>query len=471
MGSLTYEPQKIVSITTRNNIKLLPLTCNYVESLVRGIGLPQERVNTVRIIVENVLKRRIINAYQGIGEIMLDILVGLDKVVLEIKDKGVPYWIDIKRELETLPLKADMYQLKKLGTEGQCFGMCFYLPSDIDIMSFKKQADIEEELLDSNLSIRPVHATEKEIIEIIKCIHSNYGYGYINHKVYDPKQMKAILEEGSQWSYIGVNDHEQVMAHVSLAFHDDFPSMPELGGLVSKPYCRGHNVAGRMVDAVCEAGKKTDINGIFAMPVAFHPISQKILNKEGFTPTGILLHYVTPESTGEYADGDRRLDVCICAKLFKNDEIIRICVPEEHRAFVKKLYKKLGSDCEFTEASHPSGEGSFSMRYDTEISVGQLMVDSAPSDMQGDLDAMMHDFSRNHIAMIEAYVNISDPSAQYVYDQLKQRGFFFSGILPGSSRGEYMIMQNLMGSDVEWDKIVAIGGYSEILSYVGEHML
>lgn len=178
--------------------------------------------------------------------------------------------MDVKDELESLPLQADVYRLKKLGTDGQCFSMTFYLEPDIDIMAFKKQDAVTERLRDNNLRIRPVGADEREITEVMKCIYSNYGYGYINHKIYDLQQMKAILTEGKQKSYIGVNDHNQIMAHASLAFHEDFPGMPELGGLVSKPYCRGHNVAGRMVNAICEAGKDSSINGIFAMPVAFH---------------------------------------------------------------------------------------------------------------------------------------------------------------------------------------------------------
>ena len=470
MDIQTYEPQKIASITIRNNINLLPLNCNYLQAMVSHIGMSEEKTKTIRLLTENVLKRRIINAYPGIGEITMDILVGLDRLIVEISDQGVPYWVDIKKELESLPRKADVYQLKKLGTEGQCFSMCFYLEPEIDVMAFKKQDGIEESLLDSNLQIRPVQPVEEEIIEIIKCIHSNYGYGYINHRIYDLEQMKAILAEGNQWSYIGINDHKQIMAHASLAFHDDFKQMPELGGLVSKPYCRGHNVAGRMVEALCEAGKRKGVNGIFAMPVAFHPMSQKILNKQGFVPTGVLLHYVTPESTGEYADGDRRLDVCICAKLFKTAAPLKISVPMEHQPFVKDLYRKLGTACEFLPEMPPAGAGNFRIRYEKEISVGQLFVENAPADFDKDLDAMLGDFSRNNIAMAEAYVNISVPSAETVYRLLRDRGFFFSGILPGSSNGQYMILQNLMGHPVEWEKIVVIEGYDALLQYVKDHV-
>ena len=37
--------QKIVSITTLNNIKLIPLTCSYAQQLALGIGMSDEHVN------------------------------------------------------------------------------------------------------------------------------------------------------------------------------------------------------------------------------------------------------------------------------------------------------------------------------------------------------------------------------------------------------------------------------------------
>ncbi len=465
----TIEPQKIVSLTIRNNIKLLPLTCNYVKSLVEGIGMTKEQVETIAFSTEYVLKRRILNAYKGIGEITLNILVSIDKIWIEIADKGVPYWVDdneIQQRISKLPVEMRTCHLKKLGTEGQCFSMCFNIAPDIDITAFKKQDDIEEELLDTNLNIRPTKATEKDINEVVKCIYSNYGYGYQFHKIYDLEQMKAIINEGKRWSYFGINDHEQIMAHISLAFSDDFPNIPELGGLVCKPYCRGHNVASRMVKAVCDYSQDKGINGIYAEPVAFHPISQKMLNRNNFIPTGLKLHYLVPESAGTYADGDRRMDVFVCAKLFDTDKVRKICVPDDHRDFISDTYKKLGVECEFISQSKPTDDGEFIMRLDREVCVGQIIVDKTPANFENDLSGFMKEFSKNGIMMVEANINMNDSGAVTAYEKFKEQGFIFGGILPGSDKGEYMIMMNLMDIPVEWDKLVAIEGYDEILSYI-----
>lgn len=39
--------QKIVSITTRNNIKLTPLTCSYAQQLALGIGMSEARATVI----------------------------------------------------------------------------------------------------------------------------------------------------------------------------------------------------------------------------------------------------------------------------------------------------------------------------------------------------------------------------------------------------------------------------------------
>ena len=463
----TFEPQKIVSITMRNNLNLVPPTCSYVESLVRRIGMSEEKTKLILAHVENVLNKRIETAYYDEGDISLDILVGLDRIVLEVRDQGIPYWIDIQEEIETSSYRADSYQLD-LGTEGQKFSMCFYLEPGIDINEYDSPETQEAVMLDDNLNIRRVIANERDIVEVLRCIHSNYGYGYINRQVYDMNHMKALLAEERQWSYLGYNDHNQILAHMSVAFHDDFPGIVELGGLVCKPFCRGHNVANRLSEAVCKDIEASGVNGVFGMAVAFHPISQKLSLRQGFVPTGIMIHYVVPESTGEYRDGDRRQECCLCTKLF-NSKTYKISVPEEHQEFIRGLYKKMGCDCEFLPAAELSGQTDFRVEMVSEIGMGKIFIENANSDFEKKLKGMLKDFARNKIAMVEVFVNMSNPSAANIYEMLRKQGLFFSGIMPGTEKGEYMIMQHLMGNPVEWDKIVTIGDFTEVMQYVKEH--
>ena len=93
--------------------------------------MSEERAAVISEVIRVVLTRRMTYAYQGIGEITLDILVDLDRLELEIADKGLPYWVDLEKELAQYPKGADQYRLKKLGREGQHFTPTGVLVHDV----------------------------------------------------------------------------------------------------------------------------------------------------------------------------------------------------------------------------------------------------------------------------------------------------------------------------------------------------
>lgn len=466
----TFSPIKATSMTMRNNVKLIPLACNFVGEFARHLGFSdEEKVTTILIWVKEVLTRRMTNGFKGVGEVTLELSVGMDRLVIDVIDKGAPYWIDIVSQVNIYPRKADEFIMKKLGVNGQCLRMVFYFSPDVDVLSLRKQDDLEEVLLDSNLKIQRVSENDAEITEVMKCIYYTYGYAYPNYKVYDIDQMKAILAEGRQWSYVGVNDHGQILGHVALSFHDDFPGVPEVCALVSKQFCRGHNVAGRLVEQACQNAESEGVNGLFAIPVAFHPYSEKVFQRLAFVPTGIFLHYVPSSCTVEYDGEERRLDAFVCAKIFKQKPGLQLCVPDEHREFIDRLYHKLGMTHDFVEASDLFDETKYSMGYNSQIGICEVTVDRVGRDFGEEFEMWFKDCYKNNVEMMKVYLNMQDTSAVKGYELLKEKGFFFTGILPGADSGEYLIMQNLMGQTMEWDKVVVIESYQELFDYVRSH--
>lgn len=469
---MDYNLQKIVSLTTRNNIKLAPLAYEYVKSFARGIGMSEERSENIAYLTREALERRILNGYKGIGEVTLDILVGLDRIQVEIADHGIPYWVDIQNERKNYTIRPDEFSIKKMGAEGQRFCMAFYLEPDINILDFKKQDDIPEELLDESFQVHRVQSDEKEITEIMRCIYYNFGFDYPNCRIYETPHLSKLLESGRQWSYLGTNDHGQVLGHVSLAFHDEFPGMPEIGSLVSKQFCRGHNVAGRLVEQLCKDAKESGVPGAYAVPVAFHPFSQKIFNRQGFTPVGMILHYLPAKNAWDYAEGDRRMDMFVCAKMFHDPGKKTIYVPDKHREFISGIYKNLHVECDcrtIASSDAVTGESQYSVSQDQNLKMAEFLIDHISDGFEEDLEQTMDDFRRNGMELAKVYLNISDPSAIRAYEILEQNGYYFGGILPGCETGEYMMMGHLMGIPMEWNRIVPDGGNQEILDYIRKH--
>lgn len=469
--------EKIVSVTMRNNIKLLPLTFEYVKNFACGIGMPEKKGENIARLTCTALERRMLNAYKGIGDITLEILVGLDRMQIEIADRGIPYWVDIRSEQKNAPILPDEFAVRKLGRDGQRFCLTFYLDPDIDILSFKKQDDINEELLDESFHVHRVLSDDREITEIMRCIYFNYGFDYPNCRIYETPHLRRLLEAGKQWSYLGTNDHGQILGHVSLAFHDEFPGMPEIGALVCKPFCRGRNVAGRMVEHLCEEAKSAGVQGAFAVPVAFHPYSQKIFDRQRFIPTGMILHYLPAKNAWDYADGDRRMDMFVCARMFRDPGSKTVYVPEKHRAFISGLYQNLGightcltsADASAGASADAGTENRYCVNYDRNLLTAEFLIDHISEGFEEDLNDTMQDFRRNKMELIKVYLNISDPSAVKAYEILENNGYFFTGILPGCTAGEYMMMTHLMEIPMKWDRITPVGAYRDIMDYIREH--
>lgn len=274
--------------------------------------------------------------------------------------------------------------------------MAFYLESDINILVFKKQDDVQEELLDESFQVRRVQSDEKEITEIMRCIYYNFGFDYPNCRIYETPHLSKLLESGNQWSYLGTSDHGQALGRVSLAFHDEFPGMPEIGSLMSKQFCHGHNVAGRMVEQLCKEAQDAGVPGAYAVPVAFHPFSQKIFNRQGFTPVGMILHYLPAKNAWDYAEGNRRMDMFVCAKMFHDPDKKTIYVPEKHREFVSGIYKNLNVGCDSRTCAPSdtlSGNSGYSVSQDQNLKMAEFLIDHISDAFEEDLAQTMEDFS------------------------------------------------------------------------------
>lgn len=52
-----------------------------------------------------------LNGYKGIGEITLHVLMGLDRIQVEIEDREIPYWVDIQNERQNHTIRPDEFSI------------------------------------------------------------------------------------------------------------------------------------------------------------------------------------------------------------------------------------------------------------------------------------------------------------------------------------------------------------------------
>ena len=188
--------KKIASIEIWNKKFYLAPVLDFLDSIVRNHSdMEYSKYSRLRYVVGEVLENRIKKAYPGnSGTLEVEFYLNDSWFEVSIKDKGEPAWtdfsynhqnIDIRNNQELrnyiLDLWVDEIGMEKLGNEGQ---RIYIRVKILNPIQFKEPDPYPEiEVLDTNISIRPVE-TEEDVIEAIRCIYSEYGYSYAYDRLY-----------------------------------------------------------------------------------------------------------------------------------------------------------------------------------------------------------------------------------------------------------------------------------------------
>ena len=466
--------RKISSIEIYNNKFYLGAVMNFLDAIVANhTSHDFGRYNRLRYVVGELLKRRIENAYPGAqGMIVFEIYLTDEYVEVSIKDKGVPVWTDFaydKEHIDTsneetmqnflMDFMVDGFGIEKLGKDGQ---RIYVRMNILHKIAFKKPEPYPDiEVLDTNITIKPVE-TYEDAIEAIRCIYSEYGYSYSYEKLYYIDSFMAAIKNKEIMSFLAVNEHGQTAGHFALAFSDTFRNMPEISTVVTRKEFRGLGLFAKFMDYSMELGRKHGFRALMGQPVAFHPFSQKAFLRAEFTATSVLLAYIDSAIESEYNPNKQRLDLFASVKMLDSSAHSTLYPPKEIRAFTDGIFAKLGCSYELRDDEKLSDSTAVNIETSSRMKSTKILLMSAAEDLEHILLDAVKDSLKGHNEMIEIFISMNDPSCGYAYRTAQKCGFSFSGLLPGSEKADYIVMQILVGSDCSYDHLVTVGEFEEI---------
>jgi serine/threonine-protein kinase RsbW len=472
---------KIATISILDDVKLLPGILHFIDHIAGQFDFPQKKLLKFKVAYETMIADRLANAYQHGGTIDIDIILTASMLEVFVRDKGMPYWYN---DSEYDPEKADSDAeglesflianmcdksgSEKLGYDGQRMFVQLNFPSPLDLHNAERQPSDERVPDDVIVSIRETLGTEKDIIAAITCIYDEYRYTYGYESLYYPENFKQLISAGKLHSFLAVGDNGAIAGHYCLSASDDMPGMPEWATVVVRHPFRGRHI----FDSMCAHGitmaSQSGALAIITQPTAYHTATQHVAGKYGYTATGFLFQYVYSAMESEYNTDGRRLDLSIAVKLLTEERSGTAYIPEEHSTFIKSIYKKLGAEYEFPKAFQP--EQATLMKYEVNglMKNGRVIVSLSGNDFAKALAHATGDLRRNNVEMVEMLINMSDPAAPFAYEAAKRYGYFFTGLMPGGGKGDYLVMQNLFWSEVDANSIAVTGEYAELLQYLVE---
>ncbi len=464
--------KKLSTIEFLNYPKMIPAVLAYVDEILRFTDMDKARSMKFRIACEEIIAKRVAGAFEGEGSLYADISLSQTQLEFAIRDKGEPYWVtgseynpDLSETGELSGLEyymvfnmADSAGLEKLGREGQRFFIRNLLNLNVEPIKTPPETHPPK---DTDFRVVTV-CEDAEINEAMSCIYNEYGYTYSYEQLYFTESFKRMIEAGFFNSFLIANDHGEIAGHYGLACTDTLKGMPEVCTVVVKRNFRGLGIANTMFAEAVNSARELGGNAVCSQPTAFHTGTQHICIKLGFTATGFLFYYVNSDVQSEYNKTGTRLDLTMCVKLF-NPMTYKVYCPDEITAFTGKILDRVGMTGEFLPSQPATGESEVEMSVNNRALSAKITVTRAGTDFEASMQSMMKSFEKMRVEMAELMLLLEDSSAPHAYDVLKNMGFIFTGVLPGSEKGVYCVMQHLFGSEPNFDSVVTKGDYTEIL--------
>lgn len=465
--------KKIASIEIQNKKFYISAVLDFLDSIVSNHpNVEFGRYNRLRYVVGEILENRIKKAYPGTNG-TLEVEFSLSDACFEVsvKDKGVPAWTNFSYSDDLditdseslrnyiLDLWMDDIGMEKLGKDGQ---RIYVRMNILHPLEFKAPEPFKEiEVLDTNISIKPVK-TEEEAIEAIRCIYSEYGYSYSYEKLYYVDSFLNMVKNKELMSFLAVNEHGQIAGHFALAFSDTFKNMPEISTVVTRKEFRGLGLFAKFMDYCLELGKKHGFRAFMGQPVAFHPMSQKAFLKSDFTATSVLLSYIGSDIESEYNKDNQRLDLFASVKILDQSAQSTVYPPNEIRTFVDKIYGKLGWKYKICDDFKLCDNTEISIENNNSLKSTKIILNSASADLEQILEDTVKDAIRRKYEMIEMLISLNDPSCAHCYETARRCKFVLSGLIPGSENGDYLVMQMLIGADCHYDHLITVGEFEDL---------
>jgi serine/threonine-protein kinase RsbW len=362
---------------------------------------------------------------------------------------------------------------EKLGRNGQREYVQIYLPMSLPVESAKRQVVDERAPEDVKVSISENSGSEKDVISAITCIYDEYRYTYGYERLYYPETFKELINTGRLRSFLATGDNGEIAGHYCLSASEDCPQMPEWATVVVRRPFRGRYIFDRMCEHGVEMARQSGARAIMMQPTAYHTATQRVAEKHGYTATGFLFQYVNADMESEYNTDAKRLDLAIAVRFLTENPTGIAYLPEEHREFIKGIYEKLGAKYEFPEGYMPEQETLLKLEFSSLMKSGRVVVTRAGKDFERELAHATGVLRRNKAEMVEMLINMTDPAAPFAYELAKNAkncGYFFTGIMPGSEKADYLVMQNLFWSDVDAAAVATRGEYTELLRYLSENV-
>jgi len=444
-----------------------------ITKIANQYKLPPKEINRLNLAVEEAMVNVIDFGLTNESGQYFDVAIQVNGLEFDVVvcDKGIPGDFiaddyDDKLGVSIMQHVLDQLVIKNLGFNGREQHLIKYLS---EVPKFEKREEEEHCELpkDVEFDIHPLR--KEEAIEIARCIYDEFGFSYLSETVYYPEQFFDACQRGQIYSLVATAPNGEIAGHLAATKLEHFEGMAEMGiGVVKKKY-RKYSIMKKLTNKILEYSEKADdIRALMAEPVLYHPITQKMCDYYGLVPCGMNLKYLTSDLKNTFSnEPNQRLSVGVGVKPFCKSEIHSLYIPNEVKESVLKIYEKLDVEVKLNKSDNKLSEKSWiTAQSNHRMKIGKIIIDEIGEDIEKQIKMAIIDLKREKCEVIFMYINLFDKGAPKCYEASKQNGFFFTGCMPMSIKGDYLTMELFIDSVMDYDKLVIAPNFKDLYETV-----
>ncbi|GFK93926.1 hypothetical protein NNJEOMEG_01764 [Fundidesulfovibrio magnetotacticus] len=282
---------------------------------------------------------------------------------------------------------------------------------------------------------------------VAQLFYSVYGDRYPVEDYYVPERIEQLNAEGALLTVVARLDDGSVAGQG--AFYQSSPpnkALFEFGQVMVAPEYRETRMAARIIREMDRLSHTmTQAQGFFGEAVCTHTVTQKLVDKWGYSECGLEVALMPAGAYEKEGAGARRVS-CLLGARVDRDRSMPLHLPECCRPALELILEgfRLERAIRWSPADQPlAARTSLERRSFDFAQVERAQALAVGADFPDIAALLDREAVQRGLAVLQVYVNAGEPGAAFAVEALRERGFFLGGLIPIWFGPDAILMQKL----------------------------
>jgi hypothetical protein len=371
-------------------------------------------------------------------------------LTVRIEDRGLPFSLHTATDL-LAGIGFDHCDLQSVRVDhadpGNRVSLRVSLPSSPGAEIADHGSSTDPVGQDVEISVRPLQVDDLE--SLARCTWRVYGYSYVADYLYHPDRVRRLIDDGWLHSHVAVTDDGEVVGQLAIVLEHPDDRVGDSTLAMVDPRFRHHHILPAMSTSIHPVAGQLGLVGLFHEAVTTHTITQRGVVDAGGVETGILLGFIPStmcyRGIAENLEG-RRQSAVLGYTRSATAPRRTVVLPERYADEISRIFGELDLDRELTDpgsTGQPVAHSQLTVAVEVPRSLATISVRAAGGDLADAVEHHRRLLTAQGVDIVHVELGLSDPHAAAAVEGLRERGFFYAGMIPEIRDGDILRLQYL----------------------------